>query len=239
MKRPCRLIGALDWCCTPLLASKARSEAALFTRNGLKERRFFALNRLDVEAIFTVLGLHGVAYILVGTLGAIAHGARLHTADVDLCIATSPVNQQRMAAVLHVLNAQVLRIPPRGVATIALDDWTTLRLDDPTEHHLFHTRVGDIDVLPQPLDACGWNSITDYQRLARTAVTMMAFGLPIRVAAFEYIMASKLRAGRAQDVAATAELQRVGHLSGQGESTNYGLEQFATELLECDEHNRG
>ncbi len=92
---------------------------------------------LDIEKILTVLDSHGVKYVLVGALGAVAHGARLETADVDICNATDPDNLQRIAAALREMQAILLRQPTeRPPTSIDLNDWTTLRLDDPSEHHL-------------------------------------------------------------------------------------------------------
>ncbi len=114
--------------------------------------------RLDIQVLFSVLNHHDVAYVLVGALGAIAYGARLRTADMDICNATDADNLQRIAAALRKLGAHLIHAPVRGMASIDLNDWTTLRLDDPTEHHLFSTPFGAIDVLPEPLGAGGWGT---------------------------------------------------------------------------------
>jgi len=163
---------------------------------------------LDIEKILTVLDSHGVKYVLVGALGAVAHGARLETADVDICNATDPDNLQRIAAALREMQAILLRQPTeRPPTSIDLNDWTTLRLDDPSEHHLFGTPFGQIDVLPEPLGPTGWGSTINYVELRPDSVTIKAFGLAVQVAAFDYIASSKLAAGRKQDLAAEAELK--------------------------------
>lgn len=186
---------------------------------------------LDLKTIFATLERHTVVYVLVGALGAVAHGARLRTVDVDICPATDTANLQRIAAVLRELDAHLIREPARGLAVISMDDWATLRLNDPTEHHLFHTPYGDLDVLPQPLGAGGWGSTTTYVDLSHNAVIIQALGLRIPVAAFAVIMASKLAAGRPQDTAAADELRRVAALLARGEQPGYGLDQFVAQYM--------
>jgi hypothetical protein len=185
------------------------------------------VSQFSIEPIFRSFHQHDVNYILVGTLGAIAHGARLQTQDADICIATDADNLQRVAAVLVELNAQLIREPARGMAGINTHDWTTLRLNDPTEHHLFETPFGEIDILPVVVGAGGWGSTANYAELSPKSVIITAFGLPIQVAAFDEIMASKLAIRRPQDIAAEAELKRVVALLERGKSPDYSLEQFA------------
>jgi hypothetical protein len=193
---------------------------------------------VDIKTIFTTLDFHRVVYVLVGTLGAIAHGAILQTSDVDICNAVDACNLQRIAAALRDLHASLLREPPgRAITSIDLEDWRTLRLDDPLEHHLFGTPYGEIDILPEPLGATGWGSATNYEQLRPQAVTVRAFGLAIQVAAFDYIASSKLAIRRPQDIAAEAELRRVGQLLARGEDTSYGLEAFAAHMIEAPENH--
>lgn len=185
---------------------------------------------LDIQAILTLLERRRISYVLVGALGAVAHGARLRTADLDLCPATDHANLRRIAELLRDLDARLIREPTRGMAAIDLRDWTTLRLHDPGEHHLFRTRLGDIDVLPEPLGVGGWGHSTSYVQLSRHAVTITAWGLPVRVAALAEIVASKLAADRPQDRAARDELLRVAALLACDAHPGYGLEQFAADL---------
>jgi hypothetical protein len=188
---------------------------------------------MDLEAIFSVLHSYRVKYVLVGALGAIAHGAKLETHDVDICHAIDAVNLRRTAAALQEMRAYPAREPAgRPISSICLSDWKTLRLDDPSEHHLFTTLFGDIDLLPQPFGRGGWGSTTDYAQLVRHAVKVEAFGLTIPVADFNDIKSSKLALGRKQDLAGEAELARIGSLLAQGILPDFGLEQFSSEQSE-------
>jgi thiamine kinase-like enzyme len=183
---------------------------------------------MDIKSIFSTLHSHGVKYVLVGALGVVAHGARLETEDVDICIATDSPNLERAAATLREMQARLVREPAtRPLSSVDLGDWESLRLDDPSEHHLFATRSGDIVVLPEPFGPGGWGSTTSYMQLARKAVEVKAFDLAIQVAAFEDIRSSKMARDREQDVAAQAESARVGRILARGERPGFGLEQFA------------
>lgn len=174
----------------------------------------------NFATIFTALARHLIRYVLVGALGAIAHGARLTTADADLCIDPTPDNLRRIAALLKELGARLAHHPQQE---IDFDDWPALRLDNPNVHHLFSTAFGEIDVLPQPFGPAGAAACFDYQQLSWRAVTKPGFGLAIPVAALDDIIASKLAANRDKDLAAELELRRLQSDLAQGIAYN-GLE---------------
>ncbi len=168
----------------------------------------------DFATIFAALARHQVRYVLVGTLGAIAHGARLTTADADICIDIAADNLRHVAALLKELGARSAHHPQQE---IDFDDLPALQLDNPTRHHLFTTPFGEIDILPEPLGF-------DYPQLAPRAVVKPGFGLAIPVAALDDIIASKLSARRDKDLAATPELRRLQADLAQGIAYN-GLAQ--------------
>lgn len=62
---------------------------------------------LDLERIIATLDHHGVDYILVGGVGALLHGARRMTMDIDLCPAWQEDNLSRLAAALQELRASL------------------------------------------------------------------------------------------------------------------------------------
>jgi hypothetical protein len=97
--------------------------------------------QFDEARIVQVLDRHGVAYVLVGGLGALLHGASRPTMDFDLCAAWDLDNLGRLVDALRELGAE-LRVRP-GVQPPTVDA------------HLLHdsvvttwrTTAGDIDVL--------------------------------------------------------------------------------------------
>lgn len=183
--------------------------------------------KLDPQAILLALDRHGVRYVLVGALAAVAHGARLDTHDVDLCPATDADNLERLAAGLRDLNARLIREPPRGMGSVDMNDSRTLHLDDPSEHHLFSTPFGRLDVLPAPFGPGGWGEAVTHDDLRPRAVSVRAFGLSVRVAPIADIIAAKRALGRPQDRAAESELRRLAGVLARGEQPDYNLERFA------------
>ncbi len=167
----------------------------------------------NFATIFAALAHHQVRYVLVGTLEAIAHGARLTTAAADICIDTASDNLPRMAAMLKELGAKSAHHPEQA---LNFDEWPALQLDSAAIHHLFTTPFGQIDILPEPL---GFN----YPQLAPHAAIKQAFGLAIPVAALDDIIASRLSARRDKHLAATPELRRLQVDLEQGIAYN-GLE---------------
>lgn len=61
----------------------------------------------DPARILEVLDAHRVAYLLVGGLGAQAHGATRSTFDIDLVPATTDENWERLAEALRQLGARL------------------------------------------------------------------------------------------------------------------------------------
>jgi hypothetical protein len=67
--------------------------------------------QFDEARIVQVLDRHGVAYVLVGGLGALLHGASRPTLDFDLCAAWDLDNLGRLVDALRELGAE-LRVRP-------------------------------------------------------------------------------------------------------------------------------
>jgi hypothetical protein len=59
---------------------------------------------LDVEQILAALTRHGVEFLLVGGVAAIAHGARRLTVDLDCLALRTSENLDRLAEALRDLN---------------------------------------------------------------------------------------------------------------------------------------
>lgn len=69
----------------------------------------------DPERILEVLGRHGVEFVLIGGLAAVAHGSPLPTTDVDVTPDRDPANLDRLAAALRELDARIRTSDPDGV----------------------------------------------------------------------------------------------------------------------------
>jgi hypothetical protein len=98
------------------------------------------------ETILTTLTAHGVDFVVIGGLAAVAHGSRRMTRDIDIVVRPERENLARLEAALVELGAvQLLEtgtegpIEPADLATIALG--TTLYTRSP---------AGRLDVVGAP-----------------------------------------------------------------------------------------
>ena len=115
----------------------------------------------QLAALLEVLDRHGVAFVIGGSVGALAHGApNVQPADLDVIPATDPENLARLAAVLRDLDA--IAQPVTG-AWASDDDGEHRWIEDGVERpiapldpedaatfdHSFVTRLGRLDVVPR------------------------------------------------------------------------------------------
>jgi hypothetical protein len=154
----------------------------------------------DPTRALGVLHQHGVRFIAIGAVAAIAQGYPLTTADTDVTPQRDPENYVRLAAALVELNAK-LRTPtgsvdfPIEAAFLAdVDAWT---LD---------TDAGPLDLVFVPAGTRG------YDDLRRDAVEL-DLGVPVLVASLRDLIRMKEASNRPKDVAQLpalrATLERV------------------------------
>jgi catechol 2,3-dioxygenase-like lactoylglutathione lyase family enzyme len=118
-------------------------------------------DRPDLAGLLAVLDRHGVAYIVAGSVGALAHGAAgVDPADLDIVPATDSANLRRLAEVLQALEAEAKTVTGAwerdehgehrwvedGVERVA----GPLDPGDPhTFDHAYRTRLGRLDIVPR------------------------------------------------------------------------------------------
>lgn len=155
--------------------------------------------QLDPGRVISTLVEHGVEFVVIGALAAIAQGYPLNTQDIDVTPARDPENVRRLADALTALAAR-LRTPrePDGVPFPlepsflgSVDSWT-LRTDS-----------GDLDLLFAPAGTRG------YDDLKRGAVEAELWGSRVRLASLEDIIRMKEAAGRAKDLAQLPALRET------------------------------
>ena len=78
---------------------------------------------LDSESLVRLLDRYGVAYVLVGGLAAVAHGAMRATFDVDIVPRWRADNLEALAAALRAAGAR-LRVPDGPPVEVPLDGRT-------------------------------------------------------------------------------------------------------------------
>jgi hypothetical protein len=162
---------------------------------------------LDIERLVETLGRHGVAYLLVGGVAAMAYGAARPTVDLDCLAQRSTENLSRLALAMRELNARLrvggltdeeataLRVPldADGLGRMIISTW--------------RTDAGDFDVLSDIPARDGRR--VPYDELASRSEVHAVHGIEIRVAALADIIASKEFADRPKDHEALPELREI------------------------------
>ena len=159
---------------------------------------------LDSESLVGLLDRHGVAYVLVGGLAAVAHGAPRATFGIDIVPRRELDNLQALAAALRAANAR-LRVP--GVAEpldVPLDGSTFGRYEVST----WRTSHGDIDVIVGTPKRDG-GQLAPFDELAARAHRRRAFGVAILVADLDDIIEAKEALDREPDRMALPELREL------------------------------
>jgi hypothetical protein len=160
----------------------------------------------DLARILTTLDRHGVEYLVVGGLGARAHGATRPTQDIDFVPSSTGENLDRLAGALRELGA---RLRVAGMSDeqarqlpVVVDGATLAAFGSTT----WATDAGSVDVLHDLPTATGRRGYADL--LSRSTTTTVD-GVVIRVAALADIIDSKLHADRTKDRDALPELNEL------------------------------
>ncbi|MBC7374986.1 MAG: hypothetical protein H7323_13445 [Frankiales bacterium] len=151
------------------------------------------------ERILAVLVEHEVVFVLIGGMGAAAHGSPLPTEDVDVTPEGSRSNLTRLAKALRALDARS-RHPdlPEGLAFSC--DATALAA---AIFWNLTTPFGDLDISFTPAASTG------YASLASGAVVIDFHGVPVQLASLADIVASKAAANRPKDQRALPVLREL------------------------------
>jgi hypothetical protein len=143
---------------------------------------------------------HGVDFIVIGGIAAVAHGSARITADLDITYATDQPNLKALADALGELGATL-----RGV-----QEDVPFAADDRTLRHAtmftLDTSAGPLDLLAQPPGA------PPYDQLRHEAERIRLDSLSVMVASIDHLVAMKLEAGRPRDLGDVDELDAIRRL---------------------------
>ena len=188
----------------------------------------------DLARLLATLDRHGVAFVVAGSVGALAHGASgVAPGDLDIVPATDAANLRRLADSLASLDAE---------AAIDTGAWTTdahgehrwvedgverrprpLNPDDPdTFDHSFSTPIGRLDVVPRIAGS--------YEQLRGRASRLAPAGHPAWVAHPIDLLTGMTVPRRDKDRARVHHLRRVD--TGPVGSTGVGFIGFRTERFD-------
>lgn len=162
----------------------------------------------DPKPTIATLNEHGVRYVVVGAIAAIAQGYPLNTGDLDITPARDPANLERLAAALRDLGAR-LRVPgddtgvefPIDANYLGdVDSWTLV------------TKHGELDVLFAPSGTRG------YPDLHRNSVTIQIAGGEAEMAGLLDVIRMKEASARPKDLAQLPALRQTLEIVRERES---------------------
>jgi hypothetical protein len=151
----------------------------------------------DPAPILEALQRHGVDFVVVGGLAGLAHGSRYPTNDTDVAYERGRENLERLAAALRELRATLRGAPPDlpfVIDAVSLENGANFTFD---------TSLGLLDI---PGDAAG---TPVYESLRAASVEATLFGVRIRVASLDHLIAMKEAAGRPKDLLAASEYRVI------------------------------
>lgn len=154
------------------------------------------VTRARPEAILQALATHGVQFVVIGGLAAIAHGSRRVTRDIDIVVDPHNDNLERLQAALAELAA--VKLVERGAEEpIELADLALVGLGT-----TLHTRApaGRLDIVGDPAGAA------PFGELAKRSLATSVAEVDVRVVGLDDLIAMKRAAGRPLDLQDIADL---------------------------------
>jgi len=151
---------------------------------------------VQISKLLAALDAHGVAFVVVGGVAAVMHGAPYTTFDLDIVHDRSDANVARLLAALAELNARY-RDPAGRVLRPSQDG-----LRGPGQHLLL-TNLGPLDILGVMVGD------RDFARLAHSATVVLLGSHQVRVIGLLDLIASKRELNRAKDLPVVALLQAI------------------------------
>lgn len=149
--------------------------------------------------LFQALARHGVEYVTVGGVAIQAHGAQRLTRDLDVAIATSKENLDRLAAALSDVDARILG--PDGQRSRATPGAAMLASGD--QWHLV-TSYGRLDVLTLPAH------LGPFAELRARAHDVPLGDVTVPIAHRDDLLRMKRASGRRQDIEDVRLLESLG-----------------------------
>ena len=154
----------------------------------------------DPHPILEMLVRHGVDFVLIGGLAGTARGSAYVTYDIDVAYERSQPNLEHLAAALLELEA-TLRGAPRDIPLLL--DAKTLRAG---LNFTFDTKFGSLDIFGEPAGA------PRYGELRAAGSSEAAWGVTIRVASLDHLIAMKEATGRTKDKLHASEYRVISDL---------------------------
>lgn len=164
------------------------------------------MEQRSLEAIFSALNHADVRYVVVGGLAVVAHGYVRTTADVDLVIGLEPQNIIRgLNALLGIGYRMAVPVTPEQVAD-AQNRETWLR-----DKGMLVLKMWSDEHRRTPIDVFVHEPFDLDEELKRAPIVEWSESISIPVVSLESLLRMKKEAGRPQDLADIAELEKRDH----------------------------
>lgn len=162
-----------------------------------------AASRFDARELFATLARHDVDYVTVGGIAIQAHGGQRLTQDLDVAVATSAENLERLASALADLDARVLG--PDGRRSSSAPTASLLASSD-----LWHliTEHGALDIVTLPAH------LGTFEEMRARAHETSLGDVIVPIADREDLLKMKRASGRPQDLADVEFLESLDDESG-------------------------
>ena len=180
----------------------------------------------DIPLLLEVLNKHQVDYVLIGSVAAQVHGANVSPNDLDITPNLDIQNLIRLSRTLEDIEAQLDPDAPAGHWETRDDSenywveddltpelrqarilWTPDPKDFTTFDHLFYTRYGNFDVVP---DLGG-----KYESLSKRAVLMNVRGYEVKVAHIDDLLTALTVPRRKKDTIRVHQLRNIQRIQRQ------------------------
>lgn len=142
---------------------------------------------LQPRPLLQALDRQGVDFVLVGGLAGLAHGSSYPTYDLDIAYSRDRQNLRRLVDALREIGVTLRGAPadlPFQLEVEALANGANFT---------FETEFGSFDILG---DVAG---IKSYDELRRDSKVDEVFGMQVRIASLDHLIAMKRAANRAKD----------------------------------------
>lgn len=149
------------------------------------------------QKIIEILFRHGVDFVLIGGLAAVAQGSAYVTADLDICYARSPENIEKLVKALSSLHPRL-----RGVKESVPFQWDSKTLKQGLNFTLV-TDLGDVDLIGEVM------GLGNYAKVEQASEILEMYEFKMNVLTLDGLIQSKEATGRGKDLQHVKELRAL------------------------------
>jgi hypothetical protein len=142
---------------------------------------------LQPQPLLQALDRQGVDFVLIGGLAGLAHGSSYPTYDLDIAYSRDHPNLKRLVGALREIGVTLRGAPASLPFQLEVETLAN------GANFTFDTAYGSFDILG---DISG---IKSYEELRRDSRSEEVFGVQIRIASLDHLIAMKRAANRTKD----------------------------------------